>query len=255
MTPEEIADAANVPPASHKIERYPRSWKYSITSLGFKMSNSITSMPFDARSFWKLLLAPLCVTTIVDASDWSQRFASSGRSRVCVITILRGMCPPPCLAVSFGSDFLKNKISTLLTIFTSETYFLYNQKGIDNEKLSYSLSLRAVFPPTTTASLLPRNSKTRLLDILLLIHAEWPLLAAIFPVWVHLKFYYHKFLEAYKNFIILENGIHTFSSWYGNEEVMKWGLHWAKLTIKSHSILQNREGGPRYSSTNQRSIY
>jgi len=104
ITPDEIADAASVPPHSHNMERYPRSWKYSITSLGFRISNSTTSTPLDASNFWKLLLAPLCVTTMVDTSEMSQRFASSGRLNVCVITIRMGVCPPPCLAVKRGSN-------------------------------------------------------------------------------------------------------------------------------------------------------
>ena len=71
----------------------------------FRMSNSTTSTPFEARNFWKLFLAPLCVTTIVGTLDTSQRLATSGRLSVRDITIRMGTCPPPCLAVSRGSIF------------------------------------------------------------------------------------------------------------------------------------------------------
>jgi len=42
-------------------------------------------------------------------------------------------------------------------------------------------SKRTVFPPTITASLLPRNSNTRPMDAFPLIQEACPLLAAIFP--------------------------------------------------------------------------
>jgi len=176
MTLDDIADAANVPPHSHSIERYPRRWKYSITSLGFNMSNSTTSTPLDASNFWKLFLAPLWVTTMVDTSETSHRLAFSGRSRLWVITIRVGVWPCPCLAVNRGSAVTK------LHNFHISIQYVVSIRKDARFKIQYLPSWRTVFPPTITASLPPRNSNTRVLESLLLIHAACPLLAAILPI-------------------------------------------------------------------------
>lgn len=52
----------------------------------------------------------------------------------------------------------------------------------------YIPSRRTVFPPTIMASLLPRNSNTLCLESLLLTHDASPLLAAIFPDRIEVRY-------------------------------------------------------------------
>lgn len=127
-----------------------------------------------------------------------------------------------------------------------------------------------MFPPTTMASLLPRSSNTRYLDSLLLIHDACPLLAAIFPVRTkedHQRINYCLF-QILKSSLInwrlrlplkkkKEIGRNKKKLKIKREREREEGKNFIKfitLTIKGHSILENRKGNSRSSSIYQRSI-